>query len=216
MTEQLDHTLVTLVTLENKKSLLHSSKASYLLPKMSSQTSNAAASTPDVWSLLHEFSSKIVIYFSNAFRNVHASVSTAQTKYWLRLCIIVCGYIMLRPLIDMFFRKLFEQGRDKEDARKREQDEAFGVTGKKAKMSANALRTPGMVIGEVDTEDEEEINKDNGSKATGIRPWGSSARKRQQKFLNQEAKRRAAKEMTDEQMLELLDWSESEDDGKGK
>ncbi|KAN0083777.1 Protein trafficking PGA2 domain containing protein [Elaphomyces granulatus] len=180
---------------------------------MSSQT--AAATPDDVWSLLHEFTSKITIYFSNAFRNLHASVTTPSTKYWLRLCVIVCGYIMIRPLIDMFFRKSFERTREKEAARKREQEEAFNAPGKKAKMSANTLRTPGMVIGEVDTEDEEEINRNNGSKATGIPSWGTSARKRQNKFLNQEAKRRE-KEMTDEQLLELLDWSESDENGKDK
>jgi len=116
----------------------------------------------------------------------------------------------------MFFRKLFERGQEKEDARKREQDEAFGVTGKKAKMSANTLRTPGMVIGEVDTEDEEEINRNKVRKATGRVPsQGASARKPQGNSLKQEARKRA-NEMTGEQLLELLDWSESEDNGKGK
>ncbi|KAL1987836.1 hypothetical protein VTN96DRAFT_2239 [Rasamsonia emersonii] len=177
---------------------------------MSASTRAATAEAPDVSSLLHEFFSGIANYFIDTLRNLHTSLTTPKARYWIRLCVIVGGYIMIRPLIELFFRKLFERKMEREEARKKEQEAAFTEPGKKAKMSANSLRSSGKVLGEVNSDEEEEINKKNG-KLSGVPDWGKGARKRQKKYLKNLQQKRA-EELTEQEILELLDWSESEDE----
>lgn len=178
---------------------------------MAANTRAASTEAPDVSSLLHEFFSGITNYFIDTLRNLHTSLTTPKARYWIRLCVIVGGYIMIRPLIELFFRKLFERKMEREEARKKEQEAAFTEPGKKAKMSANSLRSSGKVLGEVDSEEEAEINKKNNGKSSGVPDWGKGARKRQKKYMKNLQQKRAD-ELTEQEILELLDWSESEDE----
>ncbi|KAL1963113.1 hypothetical protein VTN77DRAFT_8656 [Rasamsonia byssochlamydoides] len=183
---------------------------------MSTHTHTAAGEAPDVSSLLHEFFSGLANYFADTLRNLHTAITTPKARYWIRICVIVAGYIMIRPLIELFFRKTFERKMEREDAKRKAQEAAFTEPGKKAKMSANSLRS-GKVLGEVDTDEEEEINNGKG-KSSGVPEWGKGARKRQKKYLKnleREAERRA-EELTEQEILELLDWSESEDEKEEK
>jgi hypothetical protein len=168
----------------------------------------------------------------SALNDFQTTLSSPKIRNWLRLFVIVAGYIMLRPLIEMFFRKIFDRKMAREEAKKKEQEEkddaalleqgASKKNIKKAKRAANALRSAdggsvGKVSGGVgDSDDEEELNK---GKATGVSSDGGiskNARRRQKQHLKnlekQEAEQKGNTEMTEEELLDLLDWSESENE----
>lgn len=151
----------------------------------------------------------------------------------------VIGYILIRPYIEKFFKVMHERERAKRKEKEKEQKEKDGVKGKKAKVSANALRNQGSgkVLGEVqesddeiesgDSDEEEEVeenvnendipDEEDEGKASGVPEWGRHARKRQKKYLKGLEKNRIAEpvSLSDEQMLEMLDWSESEEEKAG-
>lgn len=132
--------------------------------------------------------------------------------------IIVGTYLfIIRPLLDTFFRKSFDKKQRKEKEKREAEKAAFGAEGKKAKVSPNSLRGPGKVLGEVETDDEDAV-KDEG-KATGVSDLGKGARKRQKKYLKgleREAENTTTDGMTEEELLELLDWSESDEEEEKK
>ncbi|KAL2222293.1 trafficking PGA2-domain-containing protein [Thermoascus aurantiacus ATCC 26904] len=187
----------------------------------------ATQTPPSVPDLIADFFNQLFAGLETCFtrlsHNLHASLTSMTTRRWLRMIVIVCGYIMIRPYIDRFFRWTYDRQQRKEKERKQAQMEAFGAAGKKAKVSPNSLREAGKVLGEVEDTDDDEVDSDshnNGSKgkATGVPEWGKNARKRQKKYLKnleREAERRA-EQLTDQQILELLDWSESEDEKEKK
>jgi hypothetical protein len=170
----------------------------------------AASHGTDVTSLIQEFFSRLADYFIETFQNLGTAITTPKFKYWLRICVIVAAYIMVRPLIELFFKTLLHRKLDKEDAERKKQEEAFTVPGTQAKMSANALRTSKT--------DEEKKEEEETVKSTGVMEWGRDARKRQKKYLKnleREAERKA-EDIDDEELLELLDWSESDHDDEKK
>lgn len=170
----------------------------------------AASHGADVSSLLQEFFSRLADYFIETFQNLSTAITTPKFKYWLRIFVVVAAYIMVRPLIELFFKTLLHRKLDKEDAERKKREEAFTVPGTQAKMSANALRTSKT--------DEEKKEEEENVKSTGVMEWGRDARKRQKKYLKnleREAERKA-EDMDDEELLELLDWSESDHDDEKK
>lgn len=116
----------------------------------------------------------------------------------------------------------------REKQKKEKESWGTGKGGKKAKASANALRggngggggETGKVLGEVDDTDEEvdhssdEPEGEDEAAASGVPEFGRHARKRQKKYLKSLEKNQVPKaaELSDQQLLELLDWSESEED----
>lgn len=181
-----------------------------------------ATETPTVSDLIADFFAQLFsgldTYFTNLSTNLHEGLTNVTARRWLRMAVIVFGYIMIRPYIDGFFRWTYDRRQRKEKEKQQAQMEAFGASGKKAKVSPNSLRGPGKVLGEVENTDDEaeDDEKKAEGKATGVPEWGKNARKRQKKYLKnleKEAERRA-EELDDQQILELLDWSESEDEKK--
>ncbi|BDD62380.1 hypothetical protein MPDQ_001394 [Monascus purpureus] len=148
--------------------------------------------------------------------NMYASVADMTSQRWIRLAAVVIGYIMIRPYIDLGFRKWFDYDQRRKRAKEEAQRAAFGVSGdKKAKVSANSLRGTGKVLGEVENTDDE-LEEDE-AKASGVPEWSGIARKRRKKYLKSLEKQteKHAEELSEEQLLELLDWSESEDEKAG-
>ena len=61
---------------------------------------------------------------------------------------------------------------------------------------------------EVGSEDEEESEAIKFARASGVPEWGKNARKRSKKGRKM---KESAHGLTNEQLMDLLDWSESED-----
>ena len=76
---------------------------------------------------------------------------------WTKVTLSVIGYIIIRPYIEAWFKKMSERDRKKMQEKEKAKREAQG--GKKAKVSANTLRGGasggGKVLGEVENTDDE-------------------------------------------------------------
>lgn len=148
-------------------------------------------------------------------RNFYNSFASLNSRRWWRVIGVVVIYLALRPLIHKLFKWMYDRSQKNEKEKKEKEKAEFAG---KAKVSANALRgggSGGKVLGEVDSsgDEVEEDEEDVLPHASGVPEWSSMARKRQKKYLKSVKKQngKRADDMTEEQMLELLDWS---DDGK--
>ncbi|KAL4912300.1 trafficking PGA2-domain-containing protein [Aspergillus aurantiobrunneus] len=178
------------------------------------------------FSQLYAFVEMLVRRFCTNFYNSFAEVTAYR---WTKVIASVVGYILIRPYIEAFFKKMHDRDRkkqqEKEKAERREKKA-------KAKVSPNALRgggaadSEGKVLGEVENTDDEvedgeaegEIeNAEEFAAASGVPEWGKNARKRAKKHakkLEREAEEHKGTKLTEDQLMELLDWSESEDEKK--
>ncbi|OJJ44981.1 hypothetical protein ASPZODRAFT_661190 [Penicilliopsis zonata CBS 506.65] len=153
-----------------------------------------------------------------------ASFTTGDAKRWVRVLLIVFAYLLVRPYIDRFFKWSYERDRLKREEKKKKEEEAFGVTeDSQAKVSANSLRgggaaaaaaprEPGKVLGEVENSDDEINEAEEFATASGVPEWGKNARKRQKKYQKNLEKggNTRAKNLSEDQIKELLEWSDSE------
>lgn len=150
------------------------------------------------------------------FKNFYNSFAEVSGKRWTKVIASVIFYLILRPYIERFFKYLHDRERKKEKEKKEKERAALG--GKKAKMSANALRggDGGKVLGEVENTDDEveEGGEDELVQASGVPEWNGMARKRQKKYLKNMAKGQRAEKLSEDQIMELLDWSEEEEENK--
>lgn len=148
-------------------------------------------------------------YFYNNFtRNAIALWSDTTAKQWIRVIVIVGGYLLLRPYLEKLGAKM--QGLQHE----KELDPAE-MGG--AKMSANDIRgvkLRGAKGVPVDLKDSDEEDEAEGTGAN----WGKKARKRQRqhikKVLEQDEKLRleAEGDEDDKDIMEfLVDYEEGED-----
>ena len=161
--------------------------------------------------------------------NVHASFADVSKTRWTKVILSVVGYIIVRPYIERFFRWSSDRERARKAEKEKQQAEATGMTEgmERPKVSANSLRggagetggkqEGGKVLGEVEntddevgSEDEEESEAIKFARASGVPEWGKNARKRQKKGRKM---KESAHGLTDEQLMDLLDWSDS-DEGK--
>ncbi|CAL5873104.1 uncharacterized protein PFLUO_LOCUS7373 [Penicillium psychrofluorescens] len=161
-------------------------------------------------------------------RNFYSTFVDVSAYRWTRIALIVIAYLLLRPYIEKLFKWSYDREKRKEKEKKEKQRLKQKASGKKAKVSANALRggrggaEGGKVIGEVDnTEDElgtEDEEGEDMAEASGVPEWNKMARKRQKKYLKNLEKQAyaSADSLTDDQVLELLDWSEEEEEGAKK
>ena len=69
---------------------------------------------------------------------------------------------------------------------------------------------------EMQAQEAEEEEEKNLAQASGVPEWNKMARKRQKKYLKNLEKQngKQADDLTEEQLMELLDWSESDDEKK--
>ncbi|KAI9374725.1 trafficking PGA2-domain-containing protein [Aspergillus egyptiacus] len=172
------------------------------------------------FSTLYDFIEMLVRRFCTNFYKSFAEVTAYR---WTKVGLSVVGYILIRPYIEALFKKMHE--RDRKKQKEKELAEAAARGNKKAKMSANVLRGgnstegEGRVLGEVENTDDEVEGEDaeEFAAASGVPEWGKNARKRakkNQKKLEREAVENPGPKLTEEQLMELLDWSESEDEKK--
>ncbi|KAL5338320.1 trafficking PGA2-domain-containing protein [Aspergillus crustosus] len=184
----------------------------------------------DYFSNLYAFLELLITRFCT---NLYKSFAEVTAHRWAKVGFSVIGYLIIRPYIEAFFKKMHDRDRkkqqEKEKAKRKEERK------KRAKVSANSLRggvgegdDEGKVLGEVentddeidvdvDSEGEEVENAEEFATASGVPEWGKNARKRakkHQKKLEKEADGSKGTKMSEEQLMELLDWSESEDEKK--
>ncbi|KAH8692289.1 trafficking PGA2-domain-containing protein [Talaromyces proteolyticus] len=171
-----------------------------------------ATETPSAGAALNEIISTISAYLLDTVSDFQDWIATPTIRKWIRIIVIVFGYLMVRPWIELFFKKMFERQMDKDDAerkKKREEEEGFLAEGvEKARKSGNSLRVGG---GQEEEGSEEEAEEEK-IKASGVMEWGRGARKRAKKV----EKKKLKEQMTEEELLELLDWSESDAEGEKK
>lgn len=151
-------------------------------------------------------------------RNFYNSFVEVSLSRWSKVIASVVFYILIRPYIEKFFKFLHDRDRRKEKEKKEAERAKLG--GKKAKVSANSLRggDKGKVLGEVDNTDDEveDDEEDELAEASGVPEWNKMARKRQKRYIKNLQKKEGpkAEKFTEEEIMELLDWSESEDEKK--
>ncbi|KAL4972334.1 trafficking PGA2-domain-containing protein [Aspergillus desertorum] len=173
----------------------------------------------DYFSNLYAFLELLVTRFC---KNLYKSFAEVTAYRWTKVVVSVVGYILIRPYIEAFFKKMHERDRKKQQEKERAERKEKRA---RAKVSPNALRGgaaegEGKVLGEVENTDDELDNvEENGENAeefataSGVPEWGKNARKRAKKHakkLEKEAEETKGPKLTEEQINELLDWSESE------
>lgn len=158
--------------------------------------------------------------------NLYASFAQVSKGRWTKVILSVAFYVIIRPYIEKFFRWTSDNDRKRREEKEKKEKEATGFeAGRKSKVSANSLRggganESGKVLGEVDNTDDEMDDEEEGedikfAKASGVPEWGKNARKRQKKQARNLAESsQKTHNLTDEQLMELLDWSESEGEKK--
>ncbi|KAJ5388795.1 hypothetical protein N7509_011336 [Penicillium cosmopolitanum] len=163
----------------------------------------------------HQIYSLIETVIKRFFKNSWASVAEMSGKRWTKVILSVVFYLCVRPYIEKLFKWMHDRDRKKEKAKKEAERAAFGK--KKAKVSPNALRggESGKVLGEVEDSDDdlvaEEGEEDTLAAASGVPEWHGMARKRQKKYIkNLQKQGQKAEKLSEEQIMELLDWSDEE------
>lgn len=188
----------------------------------------AEANTPDLGDKAAEAASEffteifgmVETVIRRFFRNFYNSFAQVSMSRWTKVIGSVIFYILIRPYIEKFFKYLYDRDRRKEKEKKEAEKAKLG--GKKAKMSANSLRggDKGKVLGEVENTDDEveDDEEDELAVASGVPEWNKMARRRQKKYIKNLQKKEGpkAEKFTEEEIMELLDWSESEDEKKAE
>ncbi|PLN86712.1 hypothetical protein BDW42DRAFT_158360 [Aspergillus taichungensis] len=181
-----------------------------------------ADAASDFFYQIYTFFETIVLRFA---KNFYASFADVSVNRWTKVICSVVGYIIARPYIEALFKKMGERDRRKQQEKERKK-RAEAEAGGKAKVSANALRGgkpagEGRVLGEVEnTDDELEDGEDAADEvdfatASGVPEFADNARRRQKKHAKSLEKDSKGKpKLSEDQLMELLDWSDSEDETK--
>jgi hypothetical protein len=138
---------------------------------------------------LGKFVAQFLQYGANASNNLSSTFSSMDTKGWLRLVMIVGGYMLLRPYVLKLSTKVAVRKMEEQDAK--EKAEA------KAQISPNELR--GVVGHEPDLDPEGD--------GTGA-DWGQKARVRQRVMLKdmlEAEEQRRLDEESDKELDDLLE-----------
>ncbi|GFP55286.1 hypothetical protein ACSS6W_009410 [Trichoderma asperelloides] len=130
----------------------------------------------------------------NASNNIQKSFSDMSTQGWLRLIMVVCTYLLIRPHIIKYSTKHAVKKLEEQDTK----DKQYAKE-QVAKMSPNDLRGLGSV--------EEDVDADEGADGSKA-DWGSKARVRQRKVLRkilEAEEQRRYEEESDEDVRDLLE-----------
>ncbi|CAG8030341.1 unnamed protein product [Penicillium nalgiovense] len=169
----------------------------------------AAAAANDFFAQLYSY---FEIAITRFFKNSYASVAQMSGKRWTKVIGSVVFYIIIRPYIEKLFKWMYDRDRRKEKEKRDKEKAQFG----KVKVSPNTLRGggdgKGKVLGEVDNSDDElEDEEDLMAAASGVPEWNDMARKRQKNYIKRAKKDQRAEDLSRDQIMELLDWSEEEE-----
>ncbi|KAF1991330.1 hypothetical protein K402DRAFT_416648 [Aulographum hederae CBS 113979] len=148
-----------------------------------------------------EFQETIIAFFDkylgNVTRNLHSLADQMTYQKWIRLTLVVCAYLLVRPYFVKIGNKVQEAELAKQtDAMTNEEKAA-------AAMRGDGLGSDKAEIPGVTEKDEEEDDVTTGADGN----WGGKARKRQRKFirdqLTKEELRRQWEEESDPDVADL-------------
>ncbi|RSL57886.1 hypothetical protein CEP54_008041 [Fusarium duplospermum] len=134
-----------------------------------------------------KFTAQFLQYGANASNNLSNTFNNMTMQSWIRLVVIVGGYMLLRPYMMKFVTKGAVRKMEEEDEREQ----------RKAQISPNELR--GLV--------EEEPEIDEEGDGTGA-DWGQKARVRQRTMLKnmlEAEEQRRLEEEEDKDIADLLE-----------
>ncbi|KAJ6438557.1 protein trafficking PGA2 domain-containing protein [Purpureocillium lavendulum] len=153
----------------------------------------ADAGKPEL-NALGKLAARFAEYGHNATNNLSSSFTSMTTQSWIRLIVIVGGYMLLRPHLMKFVTKGAVKKMEEDDAKAREQDAA------QAEMTPNEFRgIKEKLMFQAEQDDEGD--------GTGA-DWGQKARVRQRQMLKdllEEEERRRAAENEDADIQEFLE-----------
>lgn len=124
----------------------------------------ATTTTTDPVAFLTDLLNSVQEYTLDSVHDFQDYLATPKVRHWLRIIVIVAGYIFLRPSIELFFKWWFERSNSKEEEKqkkkKEEEDKQLEAQGlKKPKKDANSLR-----VGAKSEADDGEKKKDEAAK----------------------------------------------------
>ncbi|PHH91225.1 hypothetical protein CDD83_1275 [Cordyceps sp. RAO-2017] len=131
---------------------------------------------------------RLAEYGHNASHNIQDGFAKMTVRSWLRIVMIIGGYMLLRPYLLKFATKKAVQQLEKEDAKSRGND----------KMTPNEFRGIKEKLYEAPDDEGDGTSAD----------WGSKARMRQRQMLKnllEEEERRRAAENEDADIQEFLE-----------
>ncbi|GAM43433.1 hypothetical protein TCE0_050r18243 [Talaromyces pinophilus] len=206
--------------------------------------------TTDPLAILADLLNSIQEYTLDSLHDFQDYIGQPKVRHWLRIIVIVAGYIMLRPVIELFFKWWFERKTSKEEEeqkkKKEEEDKQLEAEGlKKPKKDGNSLRVGAKSDVEEEGKKKDEVVKAKASgkkaaasssetnkkeskvktdeyensdqedfaekiRASGVLEWGRDARKRKQRQTTEAEQQQQQKNIDEEKLLELLDWSDDE------
>lgn len=139
--------------------------------------------TTDGLHFLHELTATLTTWKDNFIRNSTGSFTNTSAKQWIRLIMVVCTYMLLRPYLLKLGAYVQESQLKKEAAAAQKETEW------KAKMDANDLRGGGGKVGKVHVPGVESDSEDEGEVAAQPKQqWGKKARLRQRKIVKHAVK----------------------------
>ncbi|KAM0260690.1 hypothetical protein ACHAQJ_002606 [Trichoderma viride] len=134
-------------------------------------------------------------YGQNASNNVQKSFGDMSSTGWLRLIMVVCTYLLIRPHVIKYSTKYAVDKLEAQDVK----DKKFAKDAV-AKMSPNDLRG-------LNSPEEPDVDADEGADGSKA-DWGSKARVRQRKVLRkilESEEQRRYEEEDDEDIKDLLE-----------
>ncbi|KAM0435226.1 hypothetical protein ACHAPT_003316 [Fusarium lateritium] len=136
---------------------------------------------------LGKFTAQFLQYGANASNNLSKTFNDMTMQSWIRLVVIVGGYMLLRPYMMKFVTKGAVRKMEEEDEREK----------RKAQISPNELR--GLV--------EEEPEIDEEGDGTGA-DWGQKARVRQRTMLKELLEAEEQRRLEEEEDKDIADLLE--------
>lgn len=120
--------------------------------------------TTDPLAILTGLLNSIQEYTLDSLHDFQDYIGQPKVRHWLRIIVIVAGYIMLRPAIELFFKWWFERKTSKEEEeqkkKKEEEDKQLEAEGlKKPKKDANSLRVGAKSEAEEEGKKKDEVVK---------------------------------------------------------
>lgn len=143
--------------------------------------------------LLGQAAAKAFQFGNNASNNLQETFSRMTIHHWLRLTVIVGGYMLLRPYLMKWSVK--KAVRNLEEADEKEKAEAAAVS-----MTPNELRGAKALLNE-------QLENEDGGDGTGA-DWGQKARVRQRVLLKQMLEQEEQRRMEDEDDKDIAEFLE--------
>lgn len=137
---------------------------------------------------------QVAKYGQNMSNNLHSTFTNMTIQGWIRLIVIVGGYMLLRPYALKWLGKRQFESMEEQERKDREEEE------ERAKITPNQLR------GEKGPAEFEELSDDEGESTASN--WGAKARVRQRTMIKQMLEREERRRLEEEDDKDIEDLLE--------